>query len=348
MTGTNGLSSDLIYSFTEDREGNLWVATSQGLDRFSDTPVVSFSVSEGLCSTEVGTVLAARDGSIWIGGTGALNRLRNGTVNCLRSGEGLPGDQVTSLFEDHTGRLWVGIDNTLSIYEHGVYRRIKRPDGSPIGFVTGIAEDTENSVWVEVVGPPGTLMRIRGLAVQDLYSEPQMPRGYRVAADPTGGIWLGLANGDLAHYQNGRLATYEFVHDASGTVLQLLPNSDGSVIAATTYGLIGWKNGTRLNLTTRNGLSCEPAYAMTFDSQNNLWLSMDCGLVEITSADFQRWWRDPDIRLSTKTLDVFDGVRTGMAPFVGTTLWPFRASIATRSSSPVPGTKPTGFWCCAS
>lgn len=87
-----------------------------------------------------------------------------------------------------------------------------------------------------------------------------------------------------------------------------------------------------MNLTARNGLSCEPVYAMTFDTQNNLWLSMDCGLVEIASADFQGWWRNPDIRLPTKTFDVFDGVRTGMAPFVGTTLWPFRASIATRSS----------------
>jgi signal transduction histidine kinase len=313
---TKGLTGDDVHSFTEDQEGNLWVTTSQGLDRFSDTPVISFSVREGLCAAEVDTVLAAHDGGIWIGGARALDRLRNGTVNCHRSGEGLPGDQVTSLFEDHAGRLWVGIDNTLSIYEHGVFRRIKRPDGEPIGFVTGITEDIQNNIWVEVIGPPRTLIRIRGLAVPDLYPEPQMPRGRRVAADPTGGIWVGLFNGDLAHYQNGRLETYEFAHDAAGMVEQLLPKSDGSVIAATSYGLIGWENGRRLTLTTRNGLPCDAVYAMTFDSQNNLWLFMDCALVEITSSDFQRWWRNPDIGVPTKTFDVFDGVRTGMTPFV--------------------------------
>jgi signal transduction histidine kinase/ligand-binding sensor domain-containing protein len=313
---TKGLSSDRIYSFIEDREGNLWVTTSQGLDRFSDTPVISFSVNEGLCTSEVDTVLAARDGGIWIGGTHTLDRLRNGTVSCLRTGEGLPGNQVTSLLEDHAGRLWVGIDNTLSIYEHGEFRRIKRPDGDQIGFVTGIAEDIQNNIWVEVIGPPGTLIQIRGLTVQEQFPEPQLPRGRRVAADPTGGVWLGLINGDLAHYQNGRLATYAFAHDAAATVEQLLPNSDGTVLAATSYGVIAWQNTSRLTLTTRNGLPCDKVRAMTFDSQNNLWLSMDCGLVEITSADFERWWRNPDVVLSPQLLDVLDGVLTGLPPFV--------------------------------
>jgi len=313
---TKGLSSDLVNGFSEDREGNLWVTTSHGLDRFSDTPVISFSVSEGLCTAEIDTVLAARDGGIWVGGWGTLTRLRNGNVNCLRAGTGLPGVQVTSLLEDHAGQLWVGIDNTLSIYEGGIYREIKRPNGDPIGFVTGIAEDTQDNIWVEVTGPPRTLIRIRGLSAQEQYPDPQMPRGRRVAADPTGGIWLGLLNGDLAHYQNGRLATYTFVHDAAAIVEQLLPNSDGSVLAATSYGVIAWQNGRRSTLTTRNGLPCDGVRALTFDNQQNLWLSTDCALVEITSADFQRWWGNPDSGISTRTFDVLDGVRAGSAPFV--------------------------------
>src|SRR5258708_3694607 len=55
---------------------------------------------------------------------------------------------------------------------------------------------------------------------------------------------------------------------------------------------------------------------MTFDNQQNLWLSMDCALVEITSADFQRWWRNPDSGLSIISLDVLDGVRSGYELFV--------------------------------
>ena len=77
---TNGLSGDWVRDIAEDREGDLWVATTQGVDRFADTPVASVSVAEGLCSAEASSVVAARDGSIWTGGDGALTRLHDGAV----------------------------------------------------------------------------------------------------------------------------------------------------------------------------------------------------------------------------------------------------------------------------
>ena len=142
-----------------------------------------------------------------------------------------------------------------------------------------------------------------------------MPR--KVAADPTGGIWLGLLNGDLAHYRNGVAVTYRFPHDDAALVNQLLPNPDGSVLAATTYGLIGWKQGKLLTLTERDGLPCEQVYAMTFDHEGNLWLYMECGLGEMMSADLQTWLRNSGGSVSIRTLDVLDGVRAAPAVFAG-------------------------------
>jgi signal transduction histidine kinase/ligand-binding sensor domain-containing protein len=311
---TQGLSSDFVTAFLDDREGNLWVTTTQGVDRFSDTAVAAFSTTEGLCSTEVDSILAARDGGIWVGGDGALSKLHDGRVTCLRTGKGLPGSQVTSLLEDHAGRMWVGLDNMLWVNEDGHFRKITKPDGNPIGFVTGIAEDADHNVWVVANGPPRTLTRIQGMKVQEAYSGAMMPR--RVEVDPTGGVWLGLLNGDLAHYRYGELTNYKFAHDQSALLYQLLPDRDGSVLAATSYGLIGWQNGKQLTLTEKNGLPCNGIDAMTFDDHGNLWLFMRCALGELTSADLQSWKHDPDHRVSLRTLDMLDGVRVGSAPFL--------------------------------
>lgn len=313
---TDGLSSDLIFSFAEDHEGNLWVATSKGVDRFSDTPVVSFSEREGLGINVVESVLASRDGSVWVGGFGGLTNLRNDTARFVLGQKELHGRQVTSLLEDHTGRMWIGIDDTLSFYQKGVFHRIKRPDGRSIGVVLGLAEGVEGSIWAEVVGPPRTLLRIQHLTVREEHPEPQLPAARRVAADPMGGIWLGLLDGDLAHFQDGKLAIYQYLHDAVAQVYQLLPISNGAVLAATSYGVIGWRKGSLLTLTAKNGLPCEAVYAMTFDEQNNLWLFMDCEMAEVTNDQLQSWWNNPDVKLSIKTLDVFDGVRAGRTPFV--------------------------------
>jgi hypothetical protein len=125
--------------------------------------------------------------------------------------KGLPGHQVTSLLEDHAGRVWVGVDNTMSIYKNGQFRKIDRPDGSPIGVVVGITEDVDNNVWVETLGPPKTLSRIHDLEVREEFPVPRMPAARKVAADPEGGIWLGLMNGDLARYRHGKTETFRLL-----------------------------------------------------------------------------------------------------------------------------------------
>ena len=47
---SNGLSGDSVNGFLQDREGNIWVATSSGIDSFRDLPVATFSTHQGLSS----------------------------------------------------------------------------------------------------------------------------------------------------------------------------------------------------------------------------------------------------------------------------------------------------------
>jgi signal transduction histidine kinase/ligand-binding sensor domain-containing protein len=311
---TNGLSSDSVIRVREDREGNLWVTTNHGLDRFSDTAVVTFSATEGLCSGEAVSILAAGDGGVWAGGEGAVTHFGREGVSCLRTGHGLPGLQVTSLLEDATRRLWVGIDNELWTYEHGRFRRIARPDGRPMGFVTSMALDSGGDVWVVANRPPRTLIRIHDLAVQEEVPDAGKPR--RVAADSTGGVWLGLLNGDLAHYRDGKLQTYPFAHSDSALMEQLLPGPvGGSIFAATSYGVIGWQNGRPVTLTEANGLPCRSVHGIVFDDSGGLWLSMECGFGRLSLAELRKWQADSRAKITVELLDELDGAKPGAASF---------------------------------
>ena len=127
----DGLSSNFVNTFYEDHEGDLWVATSRGIDCFRDLRVTSFTGREGLPMEEVDSVLASRDGTIWAGGPENLVSIRGRHVGSIQSHKGLPGNQVTSLLEDHAARLWVGVDNSLFVYEKGKFRSVTKRDGSP-------------------------------------------------------------------------------------------------------------------------------------------------------------------------------------------------------------------------
>jgi signal transduction histidine kinase/ligand-binding sensor domain-containing protein len=313
----DGLSSDDVFRIYQDREGNVWAATSKGIDRFRDLRVATYSVGNGLCTSEVDSVLVAHDGTLWIGGDRALISLRQNHLSCVATGEGLPGNQVTSLFEDHEHRLWVGIDNSLTIYERGGFTPINRRDGTGLGLVTGIAEDVDHNIWVVTGGRRRELIRIAGRTVQEELEAPQIPPPHKVAADPRGGVWLGLMNGDLARYHEGRMETYHLDRAVDSPATQVSVSSDGSVLGASGSGLVRWKNGKPQILTGRNGLPCDSVNAFITDDTGTLWLYMRCGLVAIANTELQKWWGQPEAALKLRVFDMSDGVQPGLAPFQG-------------------------------
>ena len=315
---SDDLSGDYVQGLYEDREGNMWVATSLGLDCFRDLPTTTYSMREGLPTEEADSVLAARDGTVWVGEPQILTAIRQGRTPVIEAHR-TPGNQVTSLLEDHAGQLWVGVDDFLTIYKNGTFRRIDKPDGKPIGLVVGLTEDVDHNIWAETKGTHRTLFRIQGFKIQEAFPAPQMPAARRVAPDPGGGIWLGLIRGDLARYKNGKLETFPFPHSTvpgfDTQVNQLLVTADGSVLGATHFGMIAWRNGIQQTLTVRNGLPCDGINALVFDNQRNLWLYSQCGLVEVPNGEMQKWWQKPDAIVPFRLMDSLDGVRPGWAPF---------------------------------
>jgi signal transduction histidine kinase/ligand-binding sensor domain-containing protein len=316
FSSADGLSSDSVNSFYEDREGNLWVATSKGIDSFRNIPVISFSTREGLSADKVDSVLASRNGTVWIGNHRALDFLHQGDVSSIQAKNGLPGGRVTSLLEDHAGRLWVGVEDGLSVYEKGKFSPVKRADGTAIGVVVAMAEDVDDSIWAEVIGNPARLIRIQERKVREEFPAPQMPDALTIAADPQGGIWLGLVDGDLARYRHGQLQTFPIKNSLrSNAVRQVLVNSDGSVLGATPSGLIELRNGGVETLTTRNGLPCNEIYTIISDSQSALWLYTSCGLVTIGQEELHKWSDHPETTVKLRVFDVLDGAQPSSAPF---------------------------------
>ena len=117
-----------------------------------------------------------------------------------------------------------------------------------------------------------------------------MPAARQLAADPGGGIWLGLFDGDLARLRHGTVETIHFANGSDSRINELAVARDGSVLGATPHGVVGWSGGRQLTLTTRNGLPCDSVNGLVFDNRGSLWLYTQCGLVEITDADVQRIW----------------------------------------------------------
>jgi signal transduction histidine kinase/ligand-binding sensor domain-containing protein len=317
FTRTDGLSGDIVNDVFEDREGNVWVATSSGLDRFRDVKVATLTTREGLLGGDIGAVTAARDGSVWAADRRALIHLEKSGLSFYGASQGLPGSSTTSLLEDSRGRLWVGVDNGLAWRENGRFFPLRMPDGSAVGLVLSMTEDGEGNLWVTTVQPSRALVRVRDLRVVEVFPAESL-KGQHVcamAADPKGGVWLGFTNSQLQLYRHGRFESYGSLGDPNGGSACSLLADDRGLWVVTNRGLGLLRNGRLSTLGVRHGLPCNDLEDAIQGDDGALWVKAACGLFRIPSGELDAWSEHPERRVRIRVLDAFDGAQAGRSPF---------------------------------
>ena len=314
FTHNDGLSSDQVSALFEDREGTIWVATPDGLDRFRELPVNSLSVKEGLSNAIATSILAARDGSIWIGTADGLNRWNHGRTRIYRtrSDPGLPDDAIQSLFEDERGRIWVSGFRGLAAFENG---RFTAAPSVPAGLTHAIASDNHGGLWLSLwvtANDYGLAHLVDGRIVEQMsWQSVGGGPGSGLVPDPDGGIWTGLISGGIAHFRGGQIQKLPLSNHAprAPRVRNLSRDRDGAIWAATDDGLSRITNGRVATLTTANGLPCDAVHWIMEDDLSSYWLYTQCGLVRIARTELDAWTSDPKRMIHPTTFDSADGIR---------------------------------------
>jgi signal transduction histidine kinase len=319
MTKRDGLSSDHIFSSFQDREGNVWVGTARGLDRFSELVATPIAVDQA----DPMTVLAAHDGSVWMGTLNGLNRWHGSDLTTYRRNRGLPGDSIGSLVEDDRGRVWASTDRGIARFENGRFRRVR---GVPARWVNAITADGRTGVWISDQDR-GLLHVVDDAVVQQIpWSQAGgdgSVAGVLLADRARGGLWLGFFRGGVAYLKDGQIeASYQASDGLGrGSVMGLHLEADGAVWAATENGLSRIADRRVVTLTRKNGLPCDTVHWLVDDKRASYWLYTACGLVQIPRLALQRWMSDPTRTIEATVFDASDGVRsralmTGLAPRV--------------------------------
>src|SRR5262249_8271873 len=137
-----------VETIFEDREGNIWVATSGGLDRFREFAVPTFTVNQGLSNAVVYSVLDVMDGSVLITTPAGVNRWNNGQFTIYGSSTAQAQQNKNapySLFQDARGRIWGVTETEFGYLENNRFISLS---GVPGGVARSIVEDTEGNLWI--------------------------------------------------------------------------------------------------------------------------------------------------------------------------------------------------------
>lgn len=185
FTEKDGLSSDYTWPILEDREGNLWVGTSGGLDRFRHSTLVLAEFPRG---SHDFAIAVGDDGALWAGTTNRpLMRLRDRTVDTFDIGA-----PILASYRDRDGQVWLGAENGLwRIQDDKPVRVADLPAPAP-AYIHAMTKDAEGTLWVSLIG--GGLFQLREGTWTSLEARAELRAQERImvlATDAQGRVWLG-------------------------------------------------------------------------------------------------------------------------------------------------------------
>ncbi|HKQ12874.1 MAG TPA: two-component regulator propeller domain-containing protein [Steroidobacteraceae bacterium] len=303
FSNIDGLTAPYANAFLEDREGNVWIGTAGGVDRFRESRLIRVKLPRG---TNGFAIAPGEDAKLLVGvdfAQGAFAVTAPSTVATL------PGPQfITCVYRAADGTVWFG-GRAMLWHSSGPpakaqWTELPVPgDRANANYypVQAIAQDRSGALWVSVVRG-GVYRYVDGKWSR--FDDPSLT----IASGADGRVWLG--------YPRSRIE----VVDASGTselsladgldignVMAILPQN-ADVWVGGELGLVRF-DGQRFHSVTQLGGGQLPGVSgIVATAQGDLWLSTSAGAIRIAAAELQRFTSDPRYAVRTELFDFLDGM----------------------------------------
>jgi len=319
----DGLSGRAVHALLEDRDGALWIGTSEGgtVHRLWRGALESLPRSDDLRSERVHVFHEDREGRLWVA-MGPLVRLSDRSATSWTTRDGLPDNTVWTVLEDSAGRVWAGTDAGLARLEEGTWTTFTKGDGLGSNVVYSLAEEADGSLLIGgarsglarfddgrfrrvplgehddatvydiALGPDGSrlLATERGLLRERLGEVSRVVLGEGVAGaaralhvDRRGEVWIGTGVG--VRSLSGEIPRPRQALDAT---LAFREDDAGDVWGAVyNVGLLRYRGSETATLTPADGLPEASVYSLLPDGLGAIWMGSDRGILRVREADLR-------------------------------------------------------------
>jgi len=311
ITTTDGLPSDHVTCWLQDREGNIWLGLGRGgLARLREKHFSVFGMPNGLPARPAVSVCEDQGGTLWMGTYGGgLNGWRNGVLTNYSLPRPTSGGFVFSAYPDTHGQLWAsaGMED-LYILKDGQLL----PAPVAVHGIKSILVDRQDRVWL---GTKDGLAcwaggQLRKFSKGDEHCESIANPVRALTEDQQGRIWIGSDDGKLYLADGGNLKAFPLPpFFAQQAIWSLLADADGSLWVGTSgAGLLHFVEGRFTRFTTNDGLPDNIICQILDDQQGNLWIGSHHGIFRVSKVSLQSFASHAASEISCSVYDRADGL----------------------------------------
>jgi signal transduction histidine kinase/ligand-binding sensor domain-containing protein len=306
FTVRDGLSSNATTQLFQDAEGNIWLGTENGLDRFWPA-TLRYEPQLATPAAFGDLLLQASDGSIYIGEAATVYRVRPG---------GAPESILQMRVEPRTlceapdGAIWIGTsDKEVVIWREGQVRRLGQR--APLSFtIFDCAFDAAGDYWITT--SLGGMARFRNGRWERMFgpaSETFVPKS--MVADERGTLFVHW-NARTLRVLDGR--THNDFPIPFGSYqpydVVLHPDARNTLFVAGRFGLAQLQDGHFQTLYARQAPVFSDVKGMVRTPAGDMWFAGPSGIVHMTADQLKSAFANPNEPLAMQVFGAVDGLRS--------------------------------------
>ena len=277
----DGLRSPVIGPLLQDRNGNLWIGTWDGVFYYDGAHFTHFTRADGLADDPVYSLAEDREGHIWFGtghwagmGGRGVTRYDGKTFETFTAADGLGGSWVGAIHLDRAGHLWFATEGAVSRYDG---QRFEIYDlGLEARRVYGIAEERSGALWFCTMQG---MSRYDGQVFTAFTTDDGLTtdRVHVVFVDRDDQVWAGTEEG--LHRLDGALFIAVTPKGGAANRATALREDRAGHLWLTVYphGLCRYDGQDFTSYTTQDGLPSHQVVSILEDRQGYLWFGTQGG-----------------------------------------------------------------------
>lgn len=315
LSNHNSLSNDYIRDITEDKYGNLWLATwGSGINKFDrkSEKFTSFQHNPnnpaGIASNFINGLFTDHEGIIWLSSESGLMTLDPGSnkftlfTHSASDPKSISSNVTSSVMEDSRHNVWIGttgdglnmFDRKTRTFRH--FNNIPGKNSIAGNTISSLFEDTRGNIWIGTSGngvsiyDPATGTFINHVAQHNNPNSLVNNVVFSIAEDRSQNIWIGTENGGISVFDPNQQLFYSYKQNTieknglnSNSINKIYTDQKGNIWIGTYNAGINMvsRDINRFvhykHIENENSLSNNNVLAILEDSKNRLWIATDGG-----------------------------------------------------------------------
>ncbi len=236
-----------VLEIVEDKAGNLWFGTSEGLIKYNGQEFTTFSKKEGLQNEEIWGLTIDKNELIWVGATGGVSHFDGEKFVPFYLPDSIVENPkymlshklVFKIIEDKNGTMWFATDgNGIFKYNNGKFTHLTTKNGLADNNTADILEDSQGNIWIGTFY--GGVSKFDG-KTYTTFTKDGIIAGeetYNLYEDSQGNIWFTAEGYGVYRYDGNSFKHYTTEDGLTSNVTQsILEDNKGQVWFGSWQGL---------------------------------------------------------------------------------------------------------------